>query len=85
MGNNLLPRPAFRSVTVQVMDCIEGLNGLQLPWEGDSLTAENRRKLGIFRGSITALLARDPAKRPSMEDFCESCNQVLAGSTSVQL
>ena len=69
---------------MQVMDRIEGLNGLTLPWEGD-LTPAVRRQLGIFRGSVLQLLARDPAQRPSMEEFCMSCDRVLAGSTSVQL
>jgi hypothetical protein len=70
---------------VQVMDRIQGLNGLQLPWEGDNLTTANRRKLGIFKGSLLKLLDRDPAERPSMEEFCDACTRVLAGSTSVHL
>jgi hypothetical protein len=68
-----------------VMDRIQGLNGLQLPWEGDNLTTANRRKLGIFKGSLLKLLDRDPAERPSMEEFCDACTRVLAGSTSVHL
>ena len=69
--------------TVQVMDCIQGLNGKQLPWEGSQLTPKNRRKLGIVRGSLMALLTRDPSQRPSMAQFCDSCDRVLAGSTTV--
>ena len=66
------------------MDRIEGLNGLKLPWEG-ALTPAVRRQLGIFRSQVLQLLARDPAQRPSMVDFCKSCDRALAGSTSVQL
>lgn len=69
---------------MQVMDQIEGLKGMELPWEGRSLSAANRRRLGIIKGRVFSLLSRDPAKRPSMEQFCDSCNRVLAGSTSVQ-
>jgi hypothetical protein len=71
-------------VRVQVMDQIEGVNGRQLPWEGAKLTSHNRRRLGLFRASISMLLSRDPAKRPSMEEFCDACDRVLAGSISVQ-
>jgi hypothetical protein len=70
---------------VQVMDRIEGLNGKELPWEGKGLTPAIRRSLGVFRAPILKLLSRDPAQRPSMSEFCHSCNRVLAGSTSVQL
>lgn len=34
---------------------------------------------------LLSLLARDPAQRPSMDEFCVSCDQVLAGSVSVQV
>ena len=70
---------------VQVMDRIEGMNGQQLPWEGTDLTPAHRRRLGVFKASIVQLLARDPAQRPSMQHFCDSCNRVLAGSTTVQV
>lgn len=69
---------------LQVMDRIEGRNGLQLPWEG-TMPPVVRRKLGVFKASVLKLLARDPAERPSMKEFCTSCDRVLAGSTSVQL
>jgi hypothetical protein len=68
-----------------VMDCIEGLNGQELPWEGKGITPAIRRRLGIFKAPITSLLSRDPAERPSMSEFVDSCNRMLAGSTSVQL
>ena len=72
-------------VVMQVMDRIEGMHGQQLPWEDACMTATNRRKLGVFRSILMALLSRDPAQRPSMERFCESCDRVLAGTTTVQM
>jgi serine/threonine protein kinase len=75
----------LRGRHVQVMDRIEGLNGKELPWEGKSLTPAIRRRLGVFKVTITSLLSRDPAARPSMNKFCEICNRVLAGSSSVQV
>lgn len=70
---------------MQVMDQIEGVNETELPWEGTLLTAANRKQLGIFRPTIMSLLSRDPAERPSMAQFCDTCNRVLAGSTSVHV
>lgn len=71
------------------MDRIEGVNGRELPWEGASFTSREgvnkRRRLGIFKATVSTLLARDPARRPSMKQFCDSCNRVLAGSTTVQV
>ena len=60
---------------VQVMDQLEGLGGKELPWEGTSLTAQRRRCLGVFKASIVMLLSRDPSKRPSMSQFCDSCDR----------
>jgi serine/threonine protein kinase len=69
---------------MQAMDRIEGLNGKQLPWEGQGNTRAIRKRLGIFKAPIISLLSRDPLERPSMAEFCNSCNRVLAGSSSVQ-
>lgn len=66
---------------VQVLDQIEGVNGQQLPWEGANLTQEMRTQLGIFRGGVLRMLHRDPQQRPSMEEFCTSCDHVLASGT----
>lgn len=74
----------FKWLAVQVMDRIQGQNGLSLPWEG-TLSPVVRRQLGIFRASVLQLLSRNPSERPSMAEFCVSCDRVLAGSTSVQL
>ena len=74
----------MREKPLQVMDRIEGLNGLQMPWEG-TLPPALRRQLGIFKTHVLQLLARDASQRPSMDDFCMACDRALAGSTSVQL
>lgn len=66
------------------MDCMQGENGRQLPWEGDDFTPVNRRRLGVFRDIRMLLLARDSAARPSMAEFCDTCDRVLAGNTTVQ-
>lgn len=81
----LTGRPALSMVGKEkVMDRIEGLNGLQLPWEG-TLPPAVRKQLGIFKNHVLQLLARDASQRPSMDDFCMACDRALAGSTSVQL
>lgn len=67
------------------MDRIQGMHGQELPWEGACMTPANKRRLGVFRNSLMALLARDPSQRPSMERFCETCDRVLAGSTTLQV
>jgi hypothetical protein len=69
---------------MQMMDRIQGLKGKELPWEGKGITPAIRRRLGIFKAPIISLLSRDPLERPSMSEFCDTCNRVLAGSTSVQ-
>ena len=68
---------------MQAMDRIEGMHGQQLPWEDACMTPTNRRKLGVFCGILLPLLSRDPTQRPSMEAFCESCDRVLGGTTTV--
>lgn len=68
---------------MQVMDRIQGLNGLKLPWEG-AMPQPTRHKLGFFRETILSLLARNPAERPTMKEFFVSCEHVLAGSKTLQ-
>eukprot|EP00892_Ulva_mutabilis_P002163 jgi/Ulvmu1/11948/UM082_0027.1 len=54
-----------------------------LPWEGDRLCAETRQQLGIFCHAVLGLLQRDPAKRDAMQDFCNTCNDVVMSHTTV--
>jgi hypothetical protein len=68
---------------MQVMDQIQGKDGQLLPWEGERMNAAVKQKLGIFRHTVLHLLQREPAKRKSMAEFCETCNRVLSGTTTV--
>jgi hypothetical protein len=61
------------------MDQIEGCNDKQLPWEGESLSAEVKSRLGVFKDSLMMLLSRDPTMRPSMEEFHKSCEGLFTG------
>ena len=67
---------------VQVMDQIEGRNGEECPWEGGNLSAATKTQLGIFRHDILRLLHRDARERPSMGQFCDMCNRILAGTAT---
>lgn len=70
---------------VQVMDQIQGVNGQKMAWEGSKLTSKKRNALGVFRNSLLKLLNREPALRPSMAEFCDTCNRVLTGGTTVEV
>lgn len=60
------------------------LRGAQpLPWEGSRLCAETRQQLGIFCEAVLALLRRDPTQRASMQDFCNTCNDVVMSHTTM--
>lgn len=69
-------------VVTQVMDEIQGVNGQLLPFEGALLTTKIKRRLGVFKNLVLLLLARNPEDRPTMAQFCASCDRVLAGSTT---
>jgi hypothetical protein len=64
---------------MQIMDQIEGRNGKQLPWEGEGLSAEQKKCLGVCRDSLMMLLSRDPSMRPSMEQLYGDCEALLTG------
>lgn len=53
---------------MQVMHRIEGVRSMKLPWQG-TLSTALYNELGIFRKPVFSLLARDPAARPSTNDF----------------
>ena len=56
------------------------LGNKPLPWE--SMSTEDRRKLGAFRGPILQLLNRDPSQRPTMPEFYHACNSIFSTSTT---
>ena len=70
---------------VQIMDRITAANGRQLPWEEESGRAHFRHRLGLFRNDLLALVARDPAARPSMRQFSAACAGLLSDGTVEQL
>lgn len=60
------------------MDQIQGVNGEQLPWEGERLTVRVMSQLRLFQDALK-LLQRDPEQRPSMVQFCRTCSHMLGG------
>ena len=66
------------------MDVIQQRKGKQCPWEGSALSPDVRKKLGIFKNILLELLARNPDKRPSMAEFCASCNRILSSTSNVE-
>jgi hypothetical protein len=48
-----------------------------LPWEGERLSRETAKRLGIFREHVLRLLDRDPAKRPTMHQFAAACDSIF--------
>lgn len=51
-----------------------------LPWEG-GLSPRTQRRLGILRRPVLQLLQREPSRRSTMEDFCDSCGHILTSRT----
>lgn len=51
-----------------------------LPWE--RMSPEDRKKLGAFRNPILQLLERNPAKRPTMTQFYQNCNDIFSSSVT---
>lgn len=59
---------------VQVMAQLKGEQ--ELPWEGERFRTHptDRRRLGVFRQQVLALLDRQPERRATMAEFCDSCH-----------
>lgn len=53
------------------------LGEADLPWEGDRLTVEVQRKLGVFRRPVLQLLQRDPTARISLHQFARGCDSIF--------
>lgn len=62
---------------MQILDQIGGVNGEELPWEGQRLDDRTKAKMQMFRGALDSLLHRDPAQRPQMRDFYRVCRGIL--------
>lgn len=52
----------------------------KLPWE--RMSPDDRKKLGAFRSPILQLLERNPAQRPTMEQFYHNCNSIFSSSVT---
>lgn len=66
-GNLTYPLILYKGIIMlQVMDRIEGVNGLMLPWERDTTPAV-RRQLGVFKDSVLQLLSRESATGASTQ------------------
>ena len=54
----------------------------ELPWEGERLRSrpDLRKRLGVFKRPVLALLHRDPVKRASMIDFCTACDTLFSSA-----
>ena len=63
---------------MQVMAQLRGES--ELPWEGRRFRAHpsDRRRLGVFRQPVLALLQRRPERRATMQQFCNSCHRLFS-------
>lgn len=54
----------------------------ELPWEGERLRSrpDLRKRLGVFKHPVLALLHRDPVRRASMTDFCLACDTLFSSA-----
>lgn len=55
----------------------------ELPWEGQRLRSRPavRKRLGVFKKPVLALLHRNPAQRSSMHDFCAACDSLFSSTS----
>lgn len=65
---------------LQVMQEITGPD--PLPWEPSRISGADKRRVGVFYGTLLTLLERDPINRPSMSGVCSACNRLLSSTTT---
>ena len=53
-----------------------------LPWEGDRLTADTKRRLGAIRAPVLRMLCRDPMQRASCKDLAAALRAVFSGAST---
>lgn len=58
------------------------LGDAPLPWEAAADPSAVLHKIGIFREPLLQLLQREPARRATMQDFCNACNSLVASNTT---
>eukprot|EP00892_Ulva_mutabilis_P012606 jgi/Ulvmu1/9718/UM055_0056.1 len=78
----LTGRPAFKPPMDSEEVQAQLLGEQPLPWEGDRLTHSLRRRLGGFKGPVLRMLSRDPASRPSCQQFAATLRRLCSGPGS---
>eukprot|EP01025_Chloroclados_australasicus_P045677 TRINITY_DN50092_c1_g1_i2.p1 TRINITY_DN50092_c1_g1~~TRINITY_DN50092_c1_g1_i2.p1 ORF type:complete len:130 (-),score=8.67 TRINITY_DN50092_c1_g1_i2:535-924(-) len=73
---------AHRHDRDEIMDMLAGDEG-SLPWEGENLTKEKARQLGILRKPILQMLTRNPEERPSMLEFKQMLENIFSSNTTM--
>lgn len=68
------------SLVVQVRQQLRG--EAELPWEGDRLAPDLRRRLGTLKVPVLGMLHRDPAQRWTCEQFWRALHAVFSGQTT---
>lgn len=61
---------------VQVWEQLQGIK--PLPWEGDRLTPELRRHLGVLKGPVLSMLNRNPVLRMTCREFWQSLHDIFS-------
>ena len=56
-----------------------------LPWEGDRLTADTKRRLGAIRAPVLRMLCRDPVHRASCKDVAAALRAVFSGASTADI
>lgn len=74
------------AATESVLLCLQvekQLLGVEpLPWEGDRLNADTKRRLGAIRAPVLRMLCRDPAQRASCKELATSLRAVFSDAVT---
>lgn len=69
---------------MQVVAQILGEEGFRLPWEVPQTAAAMRRRLGVLRPLVLALLERDPTHRLPVHAFVDACEALARRSRAAR-
>eukprot|EP00892_Ulva_mutabilis_P012610 jgi/Ulvmu1/9721/UM055_0060.1 len=79
----LTGRPAFNMFFLDPEEVERQLRGdAELPWEGERLTQDMRRRLGSLKDAVLGMLCREPAARWTCEQFWRALHTVFSGHTT---
>ena len=56
-----------------------------LPWEGDRLTRDTKRRLGVIKAPVLRMLCRDPVERASCKDLAAALRAVFSGASTADV